>query len=190
MEAMTHHLSFDLLEFQATGEEPPRRGNSVPGAVVSGCWPAAGDDAWVVVSTMDAAALERVVGSSSGGAVTRLRAAREARARGEELEGAAAAAAPVQSAREVLADPQLAASGFFHRTDRAHVGVHPYPSAPFRLSSSSVVPRTAAPALGADTRGVLDDWLGIGAEEVDELEADGLSGTEPRGSRDGKVLQS
>ncbi|MFB7890648.1 CaiB/BaiF CoA transferase family protein [Microbacterium sp. NPDC056044] len=189
VEAMTHHLSFDLLEFQATGEEPARRGNSVPGATVSGCWPAAGDDAWVVVSTTDAAALARVVGSASADAVSRFIAARDPRAAAAELQAAGVAAAPVQSAREVLTDPQLAASGFFHRTDRAYVGAHAYPSAPFRLSTSPVVPRTAAPTLGADTRAVLGDWLGIDAGEVDELEADGVSGTEPRGSRDGKVLQ-
>ncbi|MGN6125621.1 MAG: CaiB/BaiF CoA transferase family protein [Humibacter sp.] len=189
VEAMTHHLAFDLLEFQATGQEPPRRGNSVPGAVVSGCWPAAGSDQWVAVSTTDAAALARVVGSASTDAVAHFISTRDSRAAAEALQAEGVAAAPVQSAREVLADPQLAASGFFHCTDRAFVGEHHYPSMPFRLSDSPLVPRTPAPTLGADTRAVLDDWLGLGPHVVEELEANGLSGTEPRGSRNGKVLQ-
>ncbi|KQZ85246.1 hypothetical protein ASD56_02470 [Microbacterium sp. Root166] len=189
VEAMTHHLSFDLLEFQATGQEPPRRGNSMPGAVVSGCWPAAGADEWVVVSTTDAAALERVVGSAAPEAVAHFVAARDRRSAANALQAEGVAAASVQSAREVLSDPQLAASGFFHRTDRAFVGEHAYPSAPFRLSGSPIVPRKPAPTLGADTRAVLDDWLGIDSETVDDLEVHGLSGTEPRGSRGGKVVQ-
>ncbi|MCR2799341.1 CoA transferase [Microbacterium sp. zg-Y818] len=187
-EAMTHHLSYDLLEFQATGQEPPRRGNSVPGAAISGCWPASGVDEWVVVSTADPAAIARVAGSATPHALARFIAERDRRTAVAELRDGGVAAAPVQSAREVLADPHLAASGFFHHTDRAFVGEHPYPSAPFRLSTSRMLPRTPAPTLGADTRAVLADWLDVGPGAVDGLEARGLSGTEPRGSRDGKVL--
>ena len=62
-------------------------------------------------------------------------------------------------------------------------------AAPFHLSGSPAVPRTPAPTLGAHTRDVLEDWLGVAGTVVDELEAQGLTGTEPRGSLDGKVLQ-
>lgn len=191
VEAMTHHLTWEILECQASGVTPPRRENSVPGALLSGCWPAADPDGWVVVSlrnAKDSDALRGVVGRADEEVLAQFIRERDARSAAETLQAAGVPAADVRSAAEVRRDPHLAETAFFHATDRPFVGVHCYPSTPFRASRMPLAPRRPAPTLGEHTRQVLSEWIGTPDTEIDEYITLGLIGTEPRGTRDGKVV--
>lgn len=193
VEALTHLLTAEMIEVQVTGAEPPRRVNTTPGAALSGCWPACGDDQWIVVSAADEEALVRLADVVQGPpgdvkAVAAYLAAHDKHEAACALQAVGVTAAPVQIASEVLTDPHLRASGFFHRLDREFVGEHDYPSTPFRLSRSAVVPRRPAPLLGADTREVLAEWLGADEAEYEALLAAGVTGTQPAGTHEGKVL--
>src|SRR5262249_20188416 len=66
----------------------------------------------------------------------------------DTLRAAGVPAAPVQTAADLLADPQLAARDFFTVVERAHVGSHPYPGMPLRLTTPAEVDPAPAPCLG------------------------------------------
>ena len=81
---------------------------------------------------------------------------------------------PVNEIADLLADPQLAESGFW--TDIEHndaaIGTVKYPLGIFH--SDAVVPRRQpAPALGADNLAVYQGELGLSADELARLRADG-----------------
>ena len=81
---------------------------------------------------------------------------------------------PVNDVADLLSDPQLAESGFW--TDIEHndaaIGTVKYPLGIFH--SDAVVPRRQpAPALGADNLAVYQGELGLSADELARLRADG-----------------
>jgi crotonobetainyl-CoA:carnitine CoA-transferase CaiB-like acyl-CoA transferase len=89
-----------------------------------------------------------------------------------ELERAKIPAGPVYSPREVLADPHVAAAGFFR--EMSHPGAScpiPIAETPFRLSETDVGPRGRAPALGEHTESILGA-LGYAPDEVADLRRD------------------
>jgi crotonobetainyl-CoA:carnitine CoA-transferase CaiB-like acyl-CoA transferase len=57
----------------------------------------------------------------------------------------------------------------------------PVPGLPFRHETVARWVRTPAPTLGEHNAQVLGGLLGIGADELRALEADGVTGTRPRG---------
>ncbi|GAA5050750.1 CoA transferase [Thermocatellispora tengchongensis] len=208
VEAVIGHLGAELLQTQLAGRSPERRENTVPGAAPSGCYRAAGEDSWVVVSVRTDEqwrALARVLGlavtpswSTVPGRLadrsridaeveewTRRRPAKEAAG---ILQANGVPAAPVADAAEVLADPHLASTGFFHALDRPHVGTHRYPSAPMRLSGTPLRRRSPAPTLGRHNDHVLRDLLGMEESEIVRLRKLGLIGEEPLGTKDGRVV--
>lgn len=196
VEAVTHHLTVELLDTQVTGQRPPRRVNTTPGAVLSGCWPCAGVDQWVSVVVHgddEATALAALVGAPSietealTAALAGFAASRSKAAAAFALQTAGIAAGPVQSAVEVLQDAQLRDTDFFHELDRAHAGTAQYPSAPYRVEGFALVPRRPAPTLGADTAAVLSDWVDLDTAAYAELLAAGVTGTQPRGTTKGRV---
>ena len=95
------------------------------------------------------------------------------------LQEAGVTAAPVQSSTDLLADPLLAARGFFTVVDRAHVGTHLYPGLPFRLDPPPATDTRPAPCLGEHSELVLTSLVGMSADAYAALEADGVTGTEP-----------
>jgi crotonobetainyl-CoA:carnitine CoA-transferase CaiB-like acyl-CoA transferase len=57
----------------------------------------------------------------------------------------------------------------------------PLPSWPFRVTSVDRWLRTPAPTMGQDNQRVLSGLLGLSPEALHALEADGVTGTRPRG---------
>ena len=55
----------------------------------------------------------------------------------------------------------------------------PLPSLPFRFDGIERWLRTPAPTLGRDNEAVLRGMLGVSAEELRELEAEGVVGRRP-----------
>ncbi len=87
------------------------------------------------------------------------------------LERAQVPCGPINALDAVFADPQVRARAL--RLDLPHpvAGHVPQVASPLRLSATPVAYRNAPPTLGADTRAVLGEVLGIGAAEIDALAA-------------------
>lgn len=78
------------------------------------------------------------------------------------------ALSPVNDIAAVLADPQLAARGFFVTVDDPSSGrSFTYPGPPYRLSGTPARPARPAPAHGADSAAILGDELGLAPLEVE-----------------------
>jgi benzylsuccinate CoA-transferase BbsF subunit len=91
------------------------------------------------------------------------------------LQEAGVAAGPVQNSADLLdTDPQLAHRGHWVALRHPEMGTSRYGMPPFRLSETPGVLRSAAPVLGADTREVLAEVLGMADGELDELDAAGV----------------
>ncbi len=76
--------------------------------------------------------------------------------------------------------PQLRARSWFETPEHPVVGPMPLPALPFREPGRERWLRSPAPTLGQHTHEVLGELLGLGADELGELEAEGVIGTRPR----------
>jgi crotonobetainyl-CoA:carnitine CoA-transferase CaiB-like acyl-CoA transferase len=97
----------------------------------------------------------------------------------ETLQAVGVPAGVVQDAADRLErDPQLAARGHFTSLGNAEVGPLPLEGVPFRMSATP--PHTGGllhrgpPLLGQDTATVLSDLLGMTADEIEALSAEGV----------------
>jgi len=172
-----------------------------PPCAPSGAYRAEGDDRWVVVSCRTEgqwAALVEAMGSPGWAldprfatAAGRVEHADELDARIEAwtsqrdryevmdlLQRARVPAGAVQDAADRLErDPQLAARGHYTRLGNAEVDELPLEGVPFRMSATP--PHTGGrlrrgpPCLGEDNAAVLGELLGMSAEDVAALAADG-----------------
>jgi crotonobetainyl-CoA:carnitine CoA-transferase CaiB-like acyl-CoA transferase len=98
----------------------------------------------------------------------------EARACLAALEAAGIACSPVHDVATLMSHPQvLAREDFPLLQDPAYGGI-PAAAAPPRLSRTPAVAPRPGPALGADTEAVLQDLLGVPAEEVRRLRSEGV----------------
>ena len=89
-------------------------------------------------------------------------------------------AAGVLDVNEVLAHAQLGARDFWQWMEREHVGMQPNPVAPYRSGAAPHAIDWPAPTLGEQNREVLGELLGLSDQELDKLEKEGVTGTEPR----------
>ncbi len=78
-------------------------------------------------------------------------------------------------------NPQLRARGFTEALEHPVVGAMPLPSMPFRYASVDRWLRTPAPTVGRDNERVLGSLLGLSADELRALEAEGVIATRPEG---------
>ena len=76
----------------------------------------------------------------------------------------------------VHADEQLRARRHWVTLDHPVMGASIYDASPYRLSATPGRLRTPAPLLGADTRAVCTDLLGVAERTYDELEEQGVVG--------------
>jgi formyl-CoA transferase len=89
------------------------------------------------------------------------------------LADAGIAASAVMDTHDVFHDPHLNARGFVQEVPHPAHGTVLLLDKPFRLEKSHV-PLQAAPVLGADTDGVLAAELGLAADDLAALRADGV----------------
>jgi len=192
-----------IIEQSVTGQVSPRLGSRHSAFVPHGCFPCAGDDAWVVVAVTDDDAwrsLCRVLGrpdlaanpalaTASGrrtveadleaaiAAWTRERTPDEAM---EALQSAGVAAGAARGLVETLLyEPQLMARGYWQEVPRPHLDFLHQPSPAFREEGEPYPIRLPAPTLGQSTREVLSRLLGLDRAELDRLEAGGVIGEAP-----------
>jgi crotonobetainyl-CoA:carnitine CoA-transferase CaiB-like acyl-CoA transferase len=90
------------------------------------------------------------------------------------LEKAGVPCGPINDLQQMFADPQVLARGL--RIDLPHplAGSVPQVASPIRLSETPVQYRNAPPLLGEHTEQVLQQWLGMGAEQIAALRQAGV----------------
>ena len=85
----------------------------------------------------------------------------------EACQSAGVRAMPVQSSEDRIEnDPQLAHRALFTEMDHPVLGRNKFQNAPFKLSATPAVHKSAAPLVGEHTQEVLEGLLGLSHEEV------------------------
>ena len=84
------------------------------------------------------------------------------------------------SLADVLDDPQLAARGFFVPITHPAAGTYKYPLHPTQFSGTPALDYRPAPLYGQHNLDVLQDILGLTADEMADLEKAEVIGWEPQ----------
>jgi crotonobetainyl-CoA:carnitine CoA-transferase CaiB-like acyl-CoA transferase len=94
----------------------------------------------------------------------------------EKLSAAGIAAAPIQTAPEVVADPHLQARNMLVEMERSDGVDRPViiPGNPVKMSKVAEGPELRVPWVGEHTRSVLAEELGLDDDAIDKLVADGV----------------
>jgi crotonobetainyl-CoA:carnitine CoA-transferase CaiB-like acyl-CoA transferase len=82
--------------------------------------------------------------------------------------------APIQTAAEILADPQLQERGFFVDVEHPEARTLRHPGAPFVMSETPFEIRRPAPLLGQHNEEVYCGELGLSRDELLSLQARGI----------------
>jgi len=90
------------------------------------------------------------------------------------LEAVGVPAGPINDLEAVFADPQVRARNMRINMPHPVAGTVPLVANPLRLSQTPVTYRSAPPPLGAQTREVLTERLGLSAADFDALRAKGI----------------
>ncbi|HEY2916251.1 MAG TPA: CoA transferase, partial [Candidatus Limnocylindrales bacterium] len=181
----------------AHGSLQPRAGNRAAGASPRGVFPCAGTDSWVAITCRtdeDWRSLAAVLGDKALADDPRFATLAGRHAHEDELERRVAdatrrfdrrrlvtdlrargvPAAPVNSSQDVLADPDLAARGFWQHLEHPVIGEVSVPRPPMRFASGAPRDLVRPPLLGEHTREVAHELLGLEDGEIDRLVADGV----------------
>lgn len=184
----------------AAGESPGPRGNDDDVAAPHGVYPCAGADRWCAIAVFDDrqwTATCSVLGldqwadhpvldtADSRRAARRLldklmaAATRDWQAErlADALCGRGVPASAVHTADDLIdADPQLRARGHWVTLEHPRMGPALYDGIPYRLAQTPGRLRSPAPLLGADSRAVCVDLLGVPDDTYDQLERQGVVG--------------
>jgi crotonobetainyl-CoA:carnitine CoA-transferase CaiB-like acyl-CoA transferase len=90
------------------------------------------------------------------------------------LEQAGVPCGPINDLAQVFADPQVQARGLRFELPHALAGTVPQVASPIRLSATPIQHRNAPPLLGEHTEQVLQQWLGLSAEQIAGLREAGV----------------
>lgn len=85
------------------------------------------------------------------------------------LEASGVPCGPINRMDQVFADPHVQSRGMRMEMSHSVAGKVPLVANPIRMSATPVEYRCAPPTLGEHTDAVLDEWLGIGAQQVAAL---------------------
>jgi crotonobetainyl-CoA:carnitine CoA-transferase CaiB-like acyl-CoA transferase len=201
-EAVFAMLESTVPEFDRLGQVRGPSGTTITGVVPSNAYPCADGRQVVIgannsanfarlmraVGRPDLAADEELAGNAGrvarrGGidaAITEWTRQREASAVVDRLEEISVPATTIYTVADMAADPHYAVRGLFERLpvgerEIAFAAIGP------RLSETPARSEWAGRELGADTRGVLADRLGLSNAEIDDLAASGVVAVdEPR----------
>ncbi len=192
IETAVYSLSEVVVRCSANGEVQGRIGNHSEHCAPHAVYPARGEDRWIAIACPTDADWQRLVdamGTPDGAHAARFatNAARlahqveldahlsdwtrafDAHELAGRLQDAGVQAAPVQDARDLLADPQLAHRGHFVRLRHVHLGEMLFERAGLRFSEGSGELHTPGPNLGEHNREVLGGVLGLDDARIAEL---------------------
>lgn len=201
IECMLPYVATWVLAHSANGHAPERMGNQHPDYAPHGIYRCAGDDNWLLVAATDDAmwrALCRTIGQPALADEPALQDVAGRRRHAERidaliqgwtqqhgcdeamfaLQAAGVAAGVVRAPFDLATDSHLAARGFWQECERPYIDRHLQPSAPFRADSMPLPVRLCAPTLGQHNVEVLGGMLGLPAQAIEALEADGVIGTQ------------
>lgn len=206
-EAGVATIAEGILDYTMNGRVPPRTGNRHPSRAPQGVYPCDGLDRWIAISVHDDArfaALAGVLNLPWLATDARFRSLPDRRRNHDELDRliadstracradvleralqhAGIEATMVQNSKDIFLDPQLKHRGFFQPVPPHHsapeVGARPHPRAGWKMSLSAPAVKGRAPDFGEHTDEVLREYLSLGAEEIQQLEADGVIARTPR----------
>jgi benzylsuccinate CoA-transferase BbsF subunit len=186
----------EMVARESAGAEPARRrGNRSEWWSPHGIYPCAGDDRWIALAVRGERAWNALRAEMEADGVDvpsewdrrerRVRAAdavdravaawtreRNGEALMERLQAAGVEAGVVQDFADLLRDPQLAHRGHFVRVSHAELGDVLCERSGYRLSRAPGRIRNAGPRLGADSREVLREVVGLGEAEIHALDRD------------------
>lgn len=196
----------ETLAYQMTGQEPERIGNHSPWYAPHNAYPCAGADRWVTIAVtaddqwprlaaaigrpelaaapqyataagrrQNQAELDKIIGDWT--------ADRELWEITRQLQAQGIPAAPVLRGPDLLENEHYADRGTFNYIDHPQAGPKWYQGFAWRMSQTPGQVHWPAPTLGQHNRQVYSELLGLTAAEIDQLEADGVIGTKPTGSR-------
>ncbi|MBI3796586.1 MAG: CoA transferase [Deltaproteobacteria bacterium] len=192
-EACAMLLPEGLMEYAMNGTQPPRLGNHDPYMAPHGVFRCRGEDRWVSLAVRNEAEWQRlctVMGRAELAAdarfavlaarkenedtleriVTEWTQERSADEVTQSLQQAGIAAYPALDGRDMLANPQVAARGFFVELEHPEVGKRRHLGIPWKMSRTPCEVRRPAPCLGQDTEYVLSEILGLSREEISALQ--------------------
>ena len=189
VDSMTRFLACRIVPYLGSGEVPTRSGGKDSVIAIyqafetadeplslalgnDGIWrrfwaavgdPVFGDDPGFATNAMRRARRQEIV--------ARIQAILRARPRDHWLEVLRAArvpAGPINRIDEVVADPELRRHGLFYnlRSDR---GLVPLVGTGFQIDGHANVPRMPPPRLGEHTADVLEEWIGLDRQGLQEL---------------------
>ncbi len=193
VEAAIYSLSPWMLEYTVDGVVTERIGNRSRRAAPHGAFPCAGKDRWVAIAvwsdeewarlaalldveglrSLDTLALRLANQDEIEAAITTWTAVRDAVDVAEQLQAAGIEAVPVNDFGDLHDDPQLAARQHFVPLTHPIMGPGLYEHNGFRLSDAPCGYDRSGPVLGADTDALLTELLGLDAEEIEKLRAEG-----------------
>ena len=179
------------MEYAFNGTQPERNGNRDPWMAPHGCFPCAGEDAWVAIAcagddewrTLAALIDPELAGDprfaslesrkTNEDALEEIIAAwtrdRDRWQVATTLQSAGVAAFPTFTCEDIVDDPHLNARGYIERLPHPKVGAKAHTGIPWRLARRPNGVRSPAPCLGADTDDTLRNILGYDAEKITML---------------------
>ncbi|MGD9890287.1 MAG: CaiB/BaiF CoA transferase family protein [Dehalococcoidia bacterium] len=184
-EASAYHIAPSIAQASLAGENPPRRGNSDPAALVQGVYESNVPERWVAVTVYpeDGSKAAALIDCEPAPAALHAALGRWAKRRGAEdaaetLQGIGVAASAVLNARDLLQNEQLRHRDAFTLVRHAQpvngYAAHPHAVSPILFAGHTRQELMEAPAVGQDSRALLQELLGIGDAEIDVLAADGV----------------
>lgn len=194
-ENLMHHIGEYLVDASRTGIQRSTLGNRHPSRAPQGCYPCAGDDQWVVLSVGDDAewgGLCQAMGNPEWCTDQRFVTNEGRRAHHDDLDRQLAAwtatlpkreifdrcrahgvpAGPVMDEADLLADPHLAARGFFRENGSEDLGTHLFPGHLWRWDGPELAWGPIS-RLGADNEYVYRELLGLDDREWQALVDEG-----------------
>ncbi len=196
----------EALAYQLTGREPERLGNYSPWFAPQNAYRCAGEDRWVTLAVTNDRQwrrLARVLGRPELADDPRFAANAARLQRRQELDAIIGQwvrdrdlwevtellqaqgipAGPVLRGPDLLENPHYTARGAFNRVTHPRVGPKWYQGFAWRMSKTPGQVHWPAPTLGQHNRQIYRELLGLTDAEIDGLEAGGVIGDKPTGSR-------
>ena len=206
-EAATAFIGEAVLGYALNGKIPERMANRHPAYAPQGCYPCRGEDKWVAIavsSDREWAGLGRAMNNPEWFENERFADQKSRWENQDELDRLISAwteqqdhievmallqstgvpAGAVLNAAELTANEHLHARNFFWEIDHPEVGPKIYAGQPFRMSGTPLNLREPAPCLGQHNEYVLKEVLGYSEEEIEDLKARDVIGTEPFDTED------
>ena len=191
-----------IVGYQIDRRPPNNRGNRHPAMSPHGAYPCSGEDRWIAIAVASddewsslCEVMERpdlVEDDRFAGVLSRIRnqdaldeilgawtSQHDAKELTESLQREGIAASPVMKGEDVFNDPHYQERGLLELVDHPSAGMYFLPGAAWKMSATPGAVRWPAPMLGEHNGFVFGEVLGMASQEIDRLNRDGVTGTEP-----------